>query len=228
MVRESIQNSLDATIDNTPKTIVDFSTGEFESEKLASNFEEIEDVLLERYPGNQRFIAVSDKNTYGLTGDYSSDDIRILNNSNFHKLVFGIGKNQDKDGAGGSWGLGKTSYFRMGVGIVIYYTRIKINDKYEERLIASLIEDPTKEDRILSSNERGIAWWGEYVINEEKISPITDKEQIGKILSLFNLENYKNEETGTSIIIPYLKDLQVGMVEKIHLHFLGKFLWKKM
>lgn len=214
MVRESIQNSLDATIDNMPKTIVDFSTGEFESEKLASNFEEIEDVLLERYPGNQRFIAVSDKNTYGLTGDYSSDDIRILNNSNFHKLVFGIGKNQDKDGAGGSWGLGKTSYFRMGVGIVIYYTRIKINDKYEERLIASLIEDPTKEDRILSSNERGIAWWGEYVINEEKISPITDKEQIGKILSLFNLENYKNEETGTSIIIPYLKDLQVGMVEK--------------
>lgn len=213
MVRESIQNSLDATVENMPHTLVDFTTGEFQSEELAPHFEDIGDLLIERHPHKQRFIAVSDKNTYGLTGDYSSDDIQVLNDSNFHKLVFGIGKNQDKDGAGGSWGLGKTSYFRMGVGIVIYYTRIEINGSYEERLIASLIEDPTKEQRILSSNERGIAWWGEYVVNDEKISPITNTEKIKEILSLFGLKNYIGEETGTSIIIPYLKDLQEGMIE---------------
>ncbi|MCG4788632.1 hypothetical protein L0N33_25225, partial [Roseburia faecis] len=70
-----------------------------------------------------------------------------LTKSNFFKLVFGLGKNQEANGAGGSWGLGKTSYFRIGCGIVIYYTRIKAEQDYEERLIASLIEDPRSEKR---------------------------------------------------------------------------------
>ena len=53
------------------------------------------------------------KNTTGLTGNYSSTDANELNKSNFYKLVFGIGKNQEADGVRGSWGLGKTSYFRI-------------------------------------------------------------------------------------------------------------------
>src|SRR5699024_5022913 len=100
--------------------------------------------------------------TTGLTGEYLSNDIDVLNNSNFHKLVFGIGKNQSKEGAGGSWGLGKTSYFRMGIGVVIYYTRIETDNGYEERLVASLIESPKKNERILPGSDRGIAWWGTY------------------------------------------------------------------
>src|SRR5699024_11741238 len=64
------------------------------------------------------------------------------------------------DLAGGSWGLGKTSYFRMGIGVVIYYTRIKTDTGFEERLVGSLIESP-KTDR---SEERrvgkeGRSWW---------------------------------------------------------------------
>ena len=43
LVRESIQNSLDATIDDMQHTLVDFSTGEFQSEKLAPHFEDIEE-----------------------------------------------------------------------------------------------------------------------------------------------------------------------------------------
>jgi hypothetical protein len=65
-----------------------------------------------------------------------------------------LGKNQEADGAGGSWGLGKTSFFRLGIGIVIYYTRVEIENGYEERLIASLIESPKQKNRLLPTNGR--------------------------------------------------------------------------
>lgn len=207
MVRESLQNSLDAGLKDKAETIVDFKTGTFSNIELAQHFEGITDTLEEKYTNNPEFLAVMDKNTTGLTGDYKSNDGNILNKSNFHKLVFGIGKNQEADGAGGSWGLGKTSYFRLGVGLVIYYTRVKLpNQEYEERLIASLIESPKQSSRLLPENGRGIAWWGEYAEDDtsNRILPITDKENIEDILNIFDIPRYKENETGTSIIIPYV------------------------
>ncbi|AID02703.1 hypothetical protein BE24_12050 [Staphylococcus xylosus] len=208
MVREALQNSLDATLKDVSETEIEFSINKFETSRLASHFEGIEDILQSRYKKQEEFIAISDKNTYGLTGDYKSSDANILNKSNFHKLVFGIGKNQEADGAGGSWGLGKTSFFRLGIGIVIYYTRVKIGDNYEERLIASLIESPKQNNRLLPNNGRGIAWWGEYSTEEslqnEPILPITKGEKIEEMLEIFNLKRYINDETGTTIIVPYV------------------------
>lgn len=209
MVRESLQNSLDASLPDTNTTIVDFNIDEFSSSKLAPHFEGIVDVLLRKYPGAQTFLAISDKNTTGLTGDYQSDDAEILDESNFQKLVFGIGKNQDEDGSGGSWGLGKTSYFRMGIGLVIYYTRIRTEQGFEERLIASLIESPKKDERLLEESERGIAWWGEFDSTNEKIYPVTEISKISEILEIFNLKNYRGEETGTTVLIPYLKNIEL-------------------
>lgn len=207
VVREAIQNSLDASLSGIENTKIDFIVDNFDSERLAPVFEEIDQILIERYPGKQNFIAIRDRNTSGLTGDYKTDDFKVLNESNFHKLVFSIGKNQTRDDAGGSWGYGKTSYFRLGAGIVIYYTRIKTDHGFEERLIASIIEDPARKERLLTNNERGIAWWGEYGQDKERILPITDKNEIAKILSVFGLENYEGTETGTTIIIPYLNNI---------------------
>lgn len=219
VVREAIQNSLDASIEGEHSTNVDFKVDQFESKKLAPIFEDVDKTLLERYPSYQKFLAISDKKTYGLTGDYTSEDIKILDESNFHKLVFGIGKNQSKDGAGGSWGYGKTSYFRLGVGIVLYYTRIEGSNGYEERLIASIIEDPSKEERLLPTNERGIAWWGEFKTDSDRIYPITNRDEIAHILSIFGLKNYSGTETGTTIIIPYLNEINKEMIDKDALKF---------
>jgi hypothetical protein len=92
MVREALQNSLDATIKGVHETEVEFSVDEFETKRLAPHFEGIEDILVDKYKDREEFIAISDKNTNGLTGDYKSSDAMVLNKSNFHKLVFGIGK----------------------------------------------------------------------------------------------------------------------------------------
>ena len=218
MVRESLQNSLDAAIENQEFADVKYTVGKFNSNQLANHFEEIDVKLNTEYNGFHEFIAVSDKNTYGLTGDYKSNDKEVLDASNFHKLVFSIGKNQDKDGAGGSWGLGKTSYFRMGIGLVIYYTRVQTDDGYEERLIGSMIESPKSPNRILQNNARGIAWWGTYSEDGSKIYPITNRENIGDILSIFSIENYKGTETGTTIIVPYI-NRDTTDLESDALHF---------
>lgn len=206
MVRESLQNSLDATLDNVNETIVDFKVGKFATKNFAPWLEGITENLLKKHNGINQYISISDKNTSGLTGSYTSNSQVDLDKSNFQKLVFGIGKNQNKDGAGGSWGLGKTSYFRMGIGLVVYYTRIKNQGSYEERLIVSLIESPKQSERLLKKSDRGIAWWGKNDIKTERIFPITDSWEISKFLNIFDLMPYRGKETGTTIIVPYVSD----------------------
>lgn len=204
VVRESIQNSLDATKKGETYTKVDFRVEKFETSSLSCEFPEISDKLNSQYSENNYFLSISDKNTSGLTGKIRGESTQDLVDSNFYKLVFGIGKNQESEGAGGSWGLGKTSYFRIGVGLVIYYTRVEVSKgEYEERLIGSLIEDNKSDNRLLEQSDRGIAWWGK-VENNDFILPITDSNRIQEILDIFGLVKYKNEETGTTIIIPYL------------------------
>lgn len=206
IVRESIQNSLDATNDGEQYTQVDFQVKKFNTHVLAKEFRGIEEKLNSDYSDNNYFLSIADKNTSGLTGSIDGRTSKDLGNSNFYKLVFGIGKNQENDGAGGSWGLGKTSYFRIGAGVVIYYTRVEVSQGlYEERLIASLIEDNKKSDRLLERSERGIAWWGKKGEND-LILPITDSERIREILDIFGLAQYKESETGTNIIIPFLSN----------------------
>lgn len=205
IVRESIQNALDAAIEGTDVTDVDFTLGKFASSDLNDQFEQISAALNNKFIGQQEFLAISDRNTVGLVGDYRSSDPEVLDKSNFQKLVFDIGNNQQAEGAGGSWGMGKTSYFSIGVGIVVYYTRIRLSDgRYEERLIASLIENPKKEDRLLKSSRRGIAWWGDHLEND-RLFPVTDHKRISDFLSIFGLESYTDDETGTTIVIPYLR-----------------------
>ena len=131
---------------------------------------------------------------------------------NLLNLVYEIGRPQQKEGAGGSWGLGKTVYFRAGVGLVIYYSRILKDDgSYESRLAACLIEDEKKEESstfipYTSSDKlkRGIAWWG--VQHNGQTVPLINEKEIHEILADFNIEPYKDNETGTTVIIPFIQE----------------------
>ena len=56
--------------------------------------------------------------------------------------------------------------------------------------------------------------------NDDRIFPLTDKDEIYNILKIFNLTNYKDEETGTTIIIPFIKELKI--ILKMKTYILGK------
>lgn len=213
-IREAIQNSLDATLSDVKETVIDVGVKEFSNKELSQQLEGITNVLQERYSNqNPKAIYISDKNTTGLTGAIRDDDNQNIHESKIYKLIYGISMNQTQSGAGGSWGLGKTSFFRLGNGIVIYYTRVKLSDgRYEERMAASLIEDSNKKDALLKENSRGIAWWGIKNDNNDKFSdtyPITDSSEISEILKIFNIEPYEQQETGTTVIIPYIDENRI-------------------
>ena len=212
LVRESIQNSLDAAIKNEKSVRVDFYVSTFKSNEFNEFFDGIKDGLHKKYPNRSySYIAIKDTKTTGLTGPLYYKDVKNNVYGNLLKLVYEIQKPQNEAGAGGSWGLGKTVYFRVSeIGMVIYYSRI-INEKgkYESRLAATLVEDENSKKCLIPSTKdsinRGIAWWGQE-FDKNKTVPITKEKEIQEILDVLGLDKFGKEQTGTMVIIPYINE----------------------
>lgn len=211
LVRESVQNSLDATADPGSPVQVDMRVGEFVIADLNRHLEKIEAGLNHRYTGKtHKYIAVRDCNTVGLTGPVRYSDVKQNQFGNLLKLVYEISKPQSNEGAGGSWGLGKTIYFRLGIGLVLYYSRMFQDGKYISRLAACLVEDETQADALIPNKggvKRGIAWWGKRDgIAANDTVPIENEAEIEKVLRVFDIAPYQGKDTGTTIIIPYIDE----------------------
>ena len=208
MIRESLQNSLDAGIDNIGiyrSVDVNYTIGKFTKTNLTNELEGISVDFKNKIKETEcSFISIEDKNTVGLNGKIKYSDAKEKY-GNFRKLVYEIAKPQTKEDAGGSWGYGKTVYFRVGIGLVVFYTRFKENGEYIERLACTYIEDETKYNSLLHNikrNDRGIAWFGD----EQNGSPypIENHDYISNFLKIFDLRCYAGRETGTKIIIPFI------------------------
>lgn len=218
IVRESLQNSLDAakrTLQiNSEKIRVDINYDIFDSNKLANEFEGISKKLHEMDSENAHFLSISDTNTIGLTGNLNGIFKPNEKDQNLGKLVFQIMKPQDNEGSGGSWGIGKTVYYRLGIGLIIYYSRIKLeNGDFQNRLVAALVEDENKTNGLLNSYDNdnlGAAFFGEiYHDGINDLRAITDENYISKFLAIFGLTPFSNDKTGTKIIIPYIDEKKV-------------------
>ena len=123
LVRESVQNSLDAAIDRQPggEIRISFKLRAHTTETIASILADGIDRngLLAHHPAGGQLLEIRDSLTEGLTGPMSFEEIGADGvHGNLLKLVFEIGRKRGEADAGGSWGLGKTCYFRMGVGLV--------------------------------------------------------------------------------------------------------------
>lgn len=211
-VRESVQNSLDARKEGSKCVNVEYLTGDFDCKKLAGELEGITESMIRKYPGsNYTYLAVCDSETVGLTGETDYSKVIDNNYGNVLKLIYEICKPQENEGAGGSWGIGKTVYFRMGIGLVIYYSRIlKADGSYESRLAASFVEDEKGKDAMIpvynGMPKRGIAWWGESTTKENDTVPVTDEKYIREFLDIFGISPYSGDKTGTVIIIPFTNE----------------------
>ncbi|MGY4105527.1 hypothetical protein ACWOA0_07920 [Ignavigranum ruoffiae] len=209
VVRESFQNSLDAKLPNQNEIRVDVNIQDVDTRSISPIFGGVENRLNSLFPTSSTVISIRDVNTTGLTGTYKTSNRNELEKSNIYKLIYGINMNQEQSDAGGSWGLGKTSFFRIGAGIVIYYTRIKIGlDTFEERLAACLIENSDSKNAILPQYNRGVAWWGQKESSNihDRTYPITNPEAIKSILEALKVQPYVKHETGTTIIIPFVQE----------------------
>lgn len=213
LVREAIQNSSDASLGEPDDNFkVNFTTGYFAPRDFNSFMTDLDVRLNEMFPGTSAdFLEIRDTKTSGLTGHIRKADITDDDHGNFFKLIFDTGKRQTQAGAGGNWGFGKSVYYRVGIGIVVFYSRVKVGENYESRLIITLVEDESKKNpdgsdatmlHKLNKRAVGKAWWG--IKDGEDFLPITDQEFIDAVLEVFKLQPFKDNETGTSIIIPYI------------------------
>ena len=219
LVREAIQNSSDASLKEPGDSFaVNFNYRTFSPYQLNSLLSDIGSILNERYPMQEAdYLEIRDSKTCGLTGAVRRAEVaeNPADHGNYFKLVFDTGKeqtNSDDGMAGGSWGYGKSVYFRVGIGLVIFYSQIKTGQGYESRLIVSLIEHENSENAILTKirpDSVGRAWWGKTdSTDSSELLPVTDQDEIKKILDIFGVSPFGLTETGTSIIIPYIdKDL---------------------
>lgn len=215
LVREAIQNSSDASLTQDGKSYaVSFITGKFVPIQFNSLLSGLEAVMNSRFPESEAdYLEIRDTKTSGLTGNMRKAEIKKDDHGNFFKLIYDTGKRQTISNAGGNWGFGKSVYYRVGIGIVIFYSRIKISEtQYESRLIITLVEDESKVDQsgndltLLNAIEplsAGKAWWG--IRDGEDLLPLCDQELIDSVIGVFGIKPFKEKETGTSIIIPYLK-----------------------
>lgn len=223
LVRESIQNSLDAASPTSESDYVEvsFNSYDLDTSSFSGIFGDVR--LASRYPGMNRVLAIRDRYTTGLTGPtcYSEVDRETGDMGNFMKLVYEIARPQQAQGAGGSWGYGKTIFYRIGIGLVVFYSRIfdTKRNAYQSRLAAVLVEDEHAPNSVITygPNEykRGIAWWGERD-SEGRAIPITDEYEINQVLKAFEVEPYQGSDTGTTVIIPFVKeqDLLHELVEE--------------
>lgn len=220
LVRECVQNSLDAAEDKNPgnKVIVDTIIGKTDAKSLNKIFKGLTAVLDKKYSGQVDYLAIRDSKTVGLTGPLKESEIPPQGDfGNLRKLIYEFGQPQESFGGGGSWGIGKTVCFRIGCGLVIYYSRIKDGNKYQSRLAATLIENETnKKDSLLDAAKlvegrasTGIAWWGEIDDTDGSSYPITNEREINKVLDCFNIKPYLGDETGTCVIIPYINTAEL-------------------
>ena len=208
LVREAIQNSSDAAIGlEGPSYRVGFQTGTFAPIAFNAYLTDIEDHLNARYPlSTAEYIEIRDTCTSGLTGEIRKSEIKKDDHGNFFKLIYDTGKKQTQVTAGGNHGLGKSVYYRVGIGIVIFYSRIQKEYGFESRLIITLVEDENKKNpdgtdatilNHIEPSSAGKAWWG--LREGEDLLPLTDEEFIIPLLEVFGLAPFKGTETGTSV-----------------------------
>ena len=218
LVREAVQNSLDAAEKDAEHVRVDFGVKAFDANLLAEELDGITETLKKDYPLDcYKYLYIRDRGTEGLTGPLHFSDKKTKGKQNLLKLVYEIAKPQDEKNAGGSWGYGKTIYYRIGIGLVLFYSRIRLNDgSYQSRLAACLVEDENRPDALLRSkalnSSRGLAWWGQeirYIAGdkyEKGTVPETDPKKIARVLSIFGFEPFAEKETGTAVLIPYINE----------------------
>src|SRR5699024_12682987 len=83
---------------------------------------------------------------------------------------------------------------------------------------AALIDDSEKPDALLTNNSRGIAWWGDKDSDDVYANtfPIDDAREIEEMLDVFGLKRYNDQETGTTIIIPFINEEKIYSHDETH------------
>lgn len=213
LVRESIQNSLDAEKSKEEPVRISYSFNTLSKDKLGEYFKG-NDHDLEKHlkacgislsPKSQRCLVIEDFNTEGLTGpidnmSYDKDDNPV--SGNFIGFWWSEGLSDKRKGSGGSHGVGKITLSTSSKINTFFAHTIRQNSPKELLIGYSQLKYHSFDRRQF----KGYARYGRKGSNEQ-IWPYDDSEDqkiIEKARQDFNLR--RTNQTGLSIIIPAIDD----------------------
>lgn len=211
LVRESIQNSIDARLDTSqPVHVRIFVSGalkhtpigtgdyfkDFWPHVQASNRGGHVDASLE----NQqcRFVVIEDFNTSGLTGDYTASSAEPGESNNFYHFLRAEGISGKSEGNLGRWGVGKY-VFPKASGINTFFALTRRTS--EERTL--LIGQSVLENHELEGKEyEPDGWFADFEEDSGFQLPLLDQDLIEAFSKFWAVS--RTTETGLSVVVPYI------------------------
>lgn len=227
LIRETIQNSLDAKSDENVPAGIDFSLVEIESTQIQELLHlkpylgfalEQADVLQGRESEASKFyrnaigllesssviplLCIHDYNTIGLTGPTEEEDLRP---GHWKALVKGSGVSvKSRRDALGSFGHGSKAPFAISrMRTIFYFSKILSDHKHELRFQGKSILQSMKTPNIAKT--QGVGYFGKI----ENCEPLINGEIPDWAISF---RNEISRESGTSIYIPF-PDLTFNLAE---------------
>ncbi len=209
LVREAAQNSWDARLDGeTPVFCIDIS--ELSADQSALLIRLVGEVDIKGMHSFSTIAAgspvmmIRDIRTTGLDGSEVRDPADV--GGRWWRFVGNYGDRaiadqadaEDADGAGGSFGLGKFSYFGASESrLIIIHTHFLSEDGIESRFLIYGLGDANPE-----CNYTGRHWWGRAgtAMGEAVPMPVTGDEADGLAAAL-GLPRFDTEDTGTTFAI---------------------------
>ena len=238
LVREAIQNSLDAALGNKPVT-VRFSF--HKQPNNGSDFKEVTNTYLNgigphlqaRHSGlpstptnteDFDYLLIEDYGTRGLQGDILQyDDLDDDQRRNdFYYFWRNIGRTRKGDTDLGRWGLGKT-VFQAASRINSFFGLTVRDDDQRSMLMGQSV---LKIHKVKGQRYAPYGFFG--LFDNDLPLPIEDKSFIDAFIRQFNIE--RNERSGLSILIPYPeRDINpIGSVKSAIIHYFFPILAGKL
>jgi hypothetical protein len=216
LVRESIQNSLDAADENSKAPVlIKFSLSEITKLKFANYFKGLEEHVASAIPGVEstfqndrcRYLIVEDFNTSGLLGDSTKDQLSVEDQpskNSYHYFVWAEGSSAKMEGSRGRWGIGKIVFPRLS-NIKTFFVLSK-----RQEFDAPCLKDEVligmstlKGHSLGGKNFQPDGWWANYSNRDEVPIPVSN-ELLAEFKRDWRLK--RASENGLSILIPFIPD----------------------
>ena len=225
IVRESIQNSLDAALNSETKVHVRFAFGvaDFNGNNFGEGlWEHVSAADTGGYLkglGEQkesRFLVVEDFGTTGLRGDPEDhepedDQGNQKKENEFYYFLHAEGKSSKSGADRGSWGVGKYTFLDASRPnlMIVYTVRSGSEDKGGNGPLVMGISVLPKVHKVGNQTYKPDGYWADIqtdIAGEEMAMPFDPESDVPeKVKQVFGLKR-SEEETGLSIVVPYLYD----------------------
>ena len=212
LIRESIQNSLDAHDANLPNVVVRFSINEVDLARVSEDFfgslgKHLEASLTQTHhlpsEGKCKYLLVEDFNTTGLLGSVSASAAeaeKARDKNSYRYFRWQNGSSSKSEGKRGKWGIGKVVFPKVSAikTFFAYSVRKTENGNLDEILFGQSL---LKFHSIGETRKQPDGWWG--TVDENQIDIPVGTEWIPKFKESWSVGR-RSGETGLSILVPFV------------------------